>query len=144
MMALGMFVFSMHTVAHQELQRQTDWRHPSSSRVGARAARQYIGPGEDKITLPGTLLPQLTGSRMSLDVLREMADTGQAWMLVDGTGRIYGAWVIQGLAETHSEFFDDGAPRRIEFVVSLERIDDNLVDVSSVLGDLVTGLGGLL
>lgn len=143
MMSLGLFVFSMETLAYNELQRQTEWRHPSNSRVGARAAYQYIGPGEDLITLPGVLLAQLAGSRMSLDVLREMANTGRAWALVDGTGRVYGAWVIARLTEGHSLFFPDGAPRRIEFTLSLTRIDDDVTDPSSTLGDLSTSMGGI-
>lgn len=143
MMALGMFVFSLHTLAYQELQRQTEWRHPSTSRVGARPARQYIGPGEDTISLPGVLLPQLAGSRLSLDVLREMAGTGRAWVLVDGTGRVYGAWIIDRIIEGQSLFFRDGAPRRIEFTVSLARVDEGIVDVANALGDLATGFGGM-
>lgn len=143
MMSLGLFVFSMKTLAYNELQRQTDWRHPSNSRVGARAAYQYIGPGEDQITLPGVLLPQLAGSRDSLDVLREMANTGLAWVLVDGTGRVYGAWVIERLTEGHSLFFSDGAPRRIEFTLSLKRIDEDVTDPSSKLGDVSTSMGGM-
>lgn len=143
MMALGLFVFSMETMAYQELQRDTQWRHPSSSRVGARPAHQYIGPGPDQISLPGVLLPQLSGSRLSLDVLREMANTGQAWVLVDGTGRVYGAWIIEQLTEGHSLFFRDGAPRRIEFTVSITRVDNDLVDLSAVLGNIATGLGAM-
>ncbi|WP_241000963.1 phage tail protein, partial [Pseudomonas viridiflava] len=50
-----MFVFSLHTAAYQEMQRQTDWRHPTSSRVGAQPARQFLGRGEDAITLPGVI-----------------------------------------------------------------------------------------
>lgn len=143
MMALGLFVFSLETVAYQEMQRQTQWRHATSSRIGAREAHQYIGPGSDGITLPGVLLPQFAGSRMSLDVLRQMANTGQAWVLVDGVGRVYGAWIIEQISEGHSLFFSDGAPRRIEFSISLKRIDDDLVDISSVLGNLASGLGAL-
>lgn len=45
MMSLGTFVFSLQTAAYQQLQRQMSWRHPASERVGARAARQYVGPG---------------------------------------------------------------------------------------------------
>lgn len=143
MMALGMFVFSLHTLAYQDLQRQTEWRHPSTSRVGARPGRQYIGPGDDTISLPGVLLPQLAGSRLSLDVLREMANTGRAWVLVDGTGRVYGAWVIDRITEGQSLFFKDGAPRRTEFTVSLVRVDEGIVDVANMLGDLATGFGGI-
>jgi phage protein U len=129
MMALGMFVFSLHTLAYQELQRQTDWRHPSNSRVGTNPARQFAGRGDDAITLPGIILPELAGSALSLDALRYMADTGKAWPLVEGTGRVMGIWVIESITETKTLFFPDGAARRIEFSISLKRIDDGKVDM---------------
>lgn len=128
MMCLGQFVFSLSTLAYQDFQRQTQWRHPSNSRVGARPARQYAGPGDDTITLQGLLAPELTGSIDSLDKLREMADTGSAWPLVEGTGRVYGLYAIEGLNEGKTLFFKDGAARRIEFTVNLTRIDDDRVD----------------
>lgn len=128
MLALGMFVFSLHTVAYQEFQRQTDWRHPTSARVGARPARQFVGPGDDAITLPGVLLPELAGTVLGLDVLRQMADTGKAWPMVEGSGRLYGLWVIESLSETRTLFFPDGSPRRIEFSLSLKRADDGRDD----------------
>ena len=65
MMALGMFVFSLETLAYQEFQRQTDWRHGSTSRIGTNPARQYLGRGDDSITLPGVLLPGLAGSPLA-------------------------------------------------------------------------------
>jgi len=129
MMALGIFVFSLHTLAYQELQRQTDWRHPSSSRVGTNPARQFAGRGEDAITMPGIILPELAGSPISLDALRMMADTGKAWPLVEGTGRILGIWVIESVSETRTLFFPDGTARRIEFSISLKRVDDGKVDM---------------
>ena len=129
MLALGMFVFSLSTLAYQELQRQTDWRHISNSRVGAAPARQFVGRGDDAITLPGILLPELAGSGLSLDALRLMANTGKAWPMVEGSGRIYGLWVIESLSETKTLFFRDGTPRRIEFTLTLKRIDDDHIDL---------------
>ena len=129
MLALGMFVFSLSTLAYQELQRQTEWRHPSSSRVGAAPARQFIGRGDDSITLPGIIFPELAGTTLSLDALRLMANTGKAWPMIEGTGRIYGLWVIESLSETKTVFFRDGTPRRIEFTLSLKRIDDDQLDL---------------
>ena len=129
MMALGMFVFSLRTAAYQELQRQTDWRHASSSRVGAAPARQFIGRGDDAITLPGIIFPELAGSTLSLDALRLMANTGKAWPMVEGTGRIYGLWVIDSLSENKTIFFPDGTARRIEFTLSLKRTDDDRIDL---------------
>ncbi len=141
MMALGMFVFSLETLAYQEFQRQTDWRHGSTSRIGTNPARQYLGRGEDSITLPGVLLPGLVGSPLSLDTLRMMADTGKAWPLVQGDGRIFGLWVIESLSETRTLFFRDGAARRIEFNLKLSRIDDGRVDL---LGSLTGSVGSIL
>jgi len=141
MMALGMFVFSLETLAYQELQRQTDWRHGSTSRIGTNPARQYLGRGDDSITLPGVLLPGLAGSPLSLDTLRMMADTGKAWPLVQGDGRIFGLWVIESLSETRTLFFRDGAARRIEFNLKLTRIDDGRVDL---LGSVTGSIGGIL
>ncbi|KRP83798.1 MULTISPECIES: phage tail protein [Pseudomonas] len=129
MLALGMFVFSLSTAAYQELQRQTEWRHASNNRIGAVPARQFLGRGDDTITLPGVILPELAGSGLSLDAIRLMANTGKAWPMVEGSGRIYGLWVIESLSETKTIFFSDGTPRRIEFSLSLKRIDDDRIDL---------------
>ena len=129
MLALGMFVFSLSTAAYQELQRQTEWRHASNNRIGAAPARQFMGRGDDAITLPGIIFPELAGSTLSLDALRLLANTGKAWPMVEGTGRIYGLWVIESLSETKTVFFRDGTPRRIEFTLTLKRTDDDRIDL---------------
>lgn len=145
MMILGMFPFSLPTLAYQDFQRQTDWRHGSTSRIGTNPARQYLGRGDDSITLTGVLLPGLTGSALTLDALRAMADTGKAWPLIEGTGKIYGLWIIESLADKRSVFFRDGAARRIEFTLVLKRIDDGRIDLlgsaTQVGVGLLTGRG---
>ena len=144
MLALGMFVFSLSTAAYQELQRQTDWRHVSNNRIGAAPARQFVGRGDDSITLPGIIFPELAGSALSLDALRLMANTGKAWPMVEGSGRIYGLWVIESLSETKTLFFRDGTARRIEFTLSLKRTDDDRIDLlgtaTSVGANILRGL----
>ncbi|MEZ1353616.1 phage tail protein [Pseudomonas aeruginosa] len=141
LMAFGMFVFSLETAAYQDFQRQTEWRHGSTSRIGTNPARQFLGRGDESITLQGVLLPALAGSVLSLDTLRSMADTGKAYPLIEGTGRIYGVWVIESLSETRTIFFGDGAARRIEFTLSLKRIDDGRVDL---LSSAISSAGNIL
>jgi phage protein U len=125
--SLGQFVFSLSTLAYQELQRRTSWRHPSTSRVGGRPARQFLGAGDDSITLTGLLAPDQIGKLASLTELRKMGDEGEAYALVDGAGSVYGAFVIEGLDESQSLHQKDGTPRRIEFTITLTRVDDGLV-----------------
>lgn len=129
MMALGLFVFGLHTVPYQQLQRKRTWRHPSTSRVGRRPARQFTGPGDDAVTLSGVLYPELTGGRVSLNLLTAMADTGKAWPLIQGDGTFFGHFIIESSDETSSYFFTDGTARKIEFSLSLTRVDDDAKDM---------------
>lgn len=140
MMALGLYIFSLHTVPYQQLQRQLSWRHPSQSRIGKRPARQYAGPGDDTITLSGVLYPEVTGGRISLAALETMADTGKAWPLIEATGIYYGLYVIEEISQTSTLFFPDGAARKIEFSLKLSRVDDE----PSLLGKLTAGLLSML
>lgn len=128
MAALGQFLFALNTLAYQELRRSSAWRHPSNSRVGARPARQFIGQGDDSIMLTGLQAPEFMGERKALDRLREMADKGAAYALVNGAGENFGAWVIEGIDETGSVFVREGVPRRVEFTINLARVDDALAD----------------
>ena len=71
MMALGQFLFSLPTLSFNDFKRQTSWRHPTNSRVGARPASQSLGPGDDTISLSGLLVPEFAGKRVYLDQLRD-------------------------------------------------------------------------
>lgn len=125
LMALGQFVFGLDTLAYEELRRSTSWRHASSSRVGARPARQFVGVGDDTIALSGWLAPELCGSYASVAALRAMGDSGKAFALVGGTGEVFGQYVIESLAETGSLHARDGTPMRVAFDLQLTRVDDD-------------------
>ncbi|ENX53228.1 MULTISPECIES: phage tail protein [Acinetobacter] len=124
MMVLGLFVFSLRTASYEELQRVTSWRHPSNNRIGNTPAYQFTGKGEDTITLKGTTYHELTHSRVTLDQIRAMADTGKAYTLIEGTGKIYGLVIIESLDETKTYFFKDGAARKTDFTITLKVIKE--------------------
>ncbi len=137
MAALGLFVFMLKTTPYQTFQHKQSWRHAFNSRVGARPAWQFIGSDNDTITLSGELYPELTGGSLSLTVLTFMADSGKAWSFIDGSGMIYGMFVIESIDETKTEFMSGGAARKISFTLTLRRVDNNLFEM---LGDLQTQL----
>lgn len=140
MMSFGLFVFALGTLPYQELQRQLAWRHPSTSRVGAPPASQYLGRDDESITLSGVLLPELTGGRVSLAAVEEMAESGQAWPLIEGTGYYYGLFVVTALSTTSTVFFQDGAARRIDFQITLKRVDDRRTDLLGVVTESLRAL----
>lgn len=133
MMIFGMFVFSIPTATYQSLQRSTSWRHASNSRVGEAPAYQYLGPGEDTITLDGSIVPEF-GSQLSLTALRLMGNTGKSFPLIAGNGKIYGLWKLDSVDETQTYFFKNGKPRKVEFSLKLSK--------TKSAGSLITGVLG--
>lgn len=139
MMALGLFVFDIGTIPYQQLQHKMAWRHPSTPRVGKRPARQFAGPDDETIRLSGEIYPELhPKGRVSLELIRAMADQGMAWPLIEGTGMVYGFFAIDDIQVTKSIFFDNGGARKIEFDLSLVRVgDDNLHQLGAVASQLM-------
>ena len=130
MLMLGPIRFSIEQSAYQKLQRTTQYNwatqtplgHPIMKYVGlGGASRQYIGPGEDSINLDGTIYPQYNGGPLQLTLMRLSAGIGIALPLITGSGLIMGRWIIESVGETKTDFFDNGAARKIEFSLSLKR-----------------------
>lgn len=124
LMALGMFLFEIGTLPFEELQHKTDWRHARSARVGARDATQFVGVGDETISLSGAVYTELADGRVSLNELRDMGDAGEAYPLLDGAGTVYGNFVITAVDGRHTYLMADGTPRRIDFGIDLLRVDD--------------------
>lgn len=123
LMVLGMFVFGMSTLPYQEFQRRMSWRHATSERHGERAAAQYVGLGEDSVSLTGVLVPEVAGSFGAIDKLVDMASTGDNWPLLDGAGQIWGCYRIINIDTKGSAIIGGGIARRTEFAIDLERQD---------------------
>ncbi|WP_186078668.1 phage tail protein [Burkholderia gladioli] len=130
LVSLGGFVFSLSAAPFHELQRQRTWKHAKNSRVGARDGSQYVGQGADSITITGLIAAGELGSPLSLDTLARMADVGEAYMFVDGTGTVFGAFTIEELNETQTFHNVLGVPQKIEFTLTLNRVDDSALTAS--------------
>jgi phage protein U len=133
MLTLGLFVFQRQTLPYQTLKQNLEYNWSSNNRIGQRAAYQFLGVGEDSITLDGVLVPEITGGPLSLLALKTMAEQGKAWPLIGGDGAIYGMYVVKNINQTQSIFFANGSARQINFTMNLVRVDESL---SAMFGDL--------
>jgi phage protein U len=120
--ALGLFVFDSQTMLPDRIERDRAFRHARDDRFLAPAASQFVGVGDDKVTLTGTLVPELAGSASAIETLAEMASEGEAWPLMDGTGSILGTYTIDRLANGGSNLIDTGQARKIDFTLELTRV----------------------
>lgn len=124
LLAIGLFVFGMDRLSFETLERSASWKHGFTDRFGARAAGQYLGPGEEKITLNGMLVPEIAGTFGEIERLREMAGAGEVYPVVLGDGTVLGHYRIVNVDDRWSNLIAGGRPRTTEFAVDLIRSDD--------------------
>lgn len=122
-MALGEFIFEDKTAAYQQAQNSMNWRYDKADRFNARPAFQFLGVGDEKHTFSGALFGGDFGKFSSISTLKEMADKGEQYTLLSGLGDVLGEFVITGLDTTGTIFWEDGVPRKIDFTLTIERVE---------------------
>ncbi|RYH02862.1 phage tail protein [Salipiger sp. IMCC34102] len=118
-MARGAFRFAMSRTDYQTSRRAAAYRWESVDRAGRAPALQFAGPGTETITLSGTIYPSFAGSFRQMELMRAQAGLGVPMMLTDGMGFVWRKWAITEVNETRTLLFADGAPRKIDFDVTL-------------------------
>jgi len=126
MMKLGTFGFQTSTAAYQELRRVSDYRWQAQNRIGAKPAQQFLGIGNDEITLNGVVFPIIIQNKATrpMEDLRKLAALGNPQRMIAApngqTGYILGQWVIMQVSETDSAFAQGGLPQKVEFSLTLK------------------------
>ena len=126
MLTLGEFVFWALGTPYESIERDPSWRVAKHKRVSQRPLLQFVGPDEERITIAGTLYPQLTDGTASIEQLRALGDAGESLPLVDEAGWVYGLWAIENVSEKQSKIMW-GGPQRIDFTLKLTRDDDSAI-----------------
>ena len=127
-LSLGQFVFSVDTLTFNELQRSRSWSFANNDIAQGRPQYQFTGVGEETISIPFLIYQEHGfGNRQSVDDLAEMADTGAGYVLIDGTGYIYGIFAIDSIDDNRSFLTINGVPRKVDGTLKLTRVDDNRI-----------------
>jgi phage protein U len=119
MMSLGTFRFGVNKASYQTFTRTAGYRWGRQDRLGRQPAMQFLGPDTQEMVLAGTIYPHFKGGLRQVELMRLVARAGNPLLLCDGLGWVWDRWVITGVEETKSVFMADGAPRKIEFVLTL-------------------------
>ena len=89
--------------------------------VGAEQPLEYVGEGENAVTLNGRLFPEALGGGSGLTILHAMRASGRPQYLMRGDGRPLG-WHAIMQAQTRSEYLDArGVGKVIEVSIRLRR-----------------------
>ena len=125
MMALGDFRFEVGTAAYQQLTRSQSYRWEKQDRIGRLPAMQFTGADLQAVDIKGVIYPAFRGGLGQVQAMRDMAGKGEPLDLVDGTGKVWGLYVILDVAEDQSVFLDDGRPRKIDFTLKLSEYGED-------------------
>jgi phage protein U len=131
---LGDFQFDIPNGVPQTLERTAEYRWESQDRLLRAPAVQFLGPGNQEITLDGVLFPGFSGRQTTVENLRALAGKGEPQMLTDGNGRVWGKWSIRNLREGLGLFAPGGGARQITFSITLVKyVEDNPGQAASPL-----------
>ncbi len=140
MACLGFFVFMTNTVPLQQLERNNAWRHPHQNTIGGgQPPAQYVGQEPETISISAELRPEITGGDNSIELLRQMAATGEPHTLILGDGRVLGSYVILTIKDGQSQLMHDGKARAISFSMELKKVGDSAAGLSGQAFTLAAG-----
>lgn len=123
MAGLGDFRFSLNSASYDSLKRTSSYRWHKLERFEKRPARQFLGIGDDTITLSGTIYPEFKGGLEQLDKMRDMAGIGEPLELYFAfdtkKANAMGLWCVDEVEETQTYFHTNGQPRKQDFTLKI-------------------------
>jgi phage protein U len=113
------FYFGVSNLPQTSLSRTFAYRWEGAQRLGRRVAQQYLGPGEETVTIEGVIYPPAFGSFEALESMRREAMSGTPRAFVTAYGRYNGLWCIKSIQDKQAPYWPDGHPRKVEFTLEL-------------------------
>lgn len=125
MMKLGPITFSLPATCYQNISQTVEYRHTPQELIGKPPQYQFMGEGEDRLTLTGTLYTLEQGTSADPTTpWRASAKEGKPLPLYDGRGNKLGNFRILSVstdAGGDTGFYIKGVPKKREFTLDLVR-----------------------
>lgn len=117
-LALGEFVFGLATgFPYDRLARKTSGGWVDLDIISSKPLSHNTGQGLETVRLSGKA--QWSAGMAKVDELRAMANSRVPFTLVDGLGRNWGRWRIDGVSEDQERVIDDGTASLLNWTLEL-------------------------
>lgn len=117
-LALGEFVFGLATgFPYDRLARKTSGGWVDLDIISSKPLSHNTGQGLETLRLSGKA--QWAAGMAKVDELRAMANSRAPFTLVDGLGRNWGRWRIDGVSEDQERVIDDGTASLLNWTLEL-------------------------
>jgi len=138
MVGLGALRFQIDALNFSDLERSFAYRWEAQNRLGRRPAQQFLGPGEETITLKGTIYPNhpaFAGGLTELNTMRARSAQGAFFNLgarIGARGVALGRWCVRSIRDGQSYFHPNGQPSKVEFTIELVAYGEDSSSAMSV------------
>ncbi|EPK2678549.1 phage tail protein [Pseudomonas aeruginosa] len=117
-LALGEFVFGLATgFPYDRLARKTSGGWVDLDIISSKPLSHNTGQGLETVRLSGKA--QWGAGMAKVDELRAMANSRAPFTMVDGLGRNWGRWRIDGVSEDQERVIDDGTASLLNWTLEL-------------------------
>lgn len=120
--SIGALTLDTRPFSVETVQRSTSADFADKATMGGIAAREFMGEGEDKLTLSGQLLPFKIGGLTELEMAHSMRRAGQKLPVLRGDGVRLGWYVIDKIGENHEELMRDGVGFFIKYTIDMTKV----------------------
>ncbi|WEJ33852.1 phage tail protein [Devosia sp. SD17-2] len=93
--------------------------------IGTLPGREFMGEGDDKLTLSGQLLPFKIpggGGMTELEIAHGFRQSGQRLPVMRGDGRMLGWFAIESISEAHTALMSNGVGFRVKHTIALVKV----------------------
>ena len=121
LLSLGGIIFEVAPINLHEIETTVGADYAEKDVVGAAKPREYMGEADTTITLSGKMFPQKFGGLGGFAALQLMAQLGVPQMVVQGSGAVWGFYLIDKVTRTDTYLDAGGVGRIVEFEINLIR-----------------------
>ena len=108
--------------------------------IGSLPGREFMGEGDEKLSISGQLLPSKIGGLTELEALHAMRRSGQRLPVMRGDGKMFGWFVIEDIRESHSQLLANGIGFTVKHTISLTKTSPDGAS-PSIIGALLSIFG---
>jgi phage protein U len=106
--------------------------------LGRLPAREFVGEGDETLTLKGQVLPSKLGGLSSIEALHGMRRQGERTFVMRGDGRVMGWYAVEHISEQHEMLGPNGVGQVVKHEVKLIMVDPPGSDAGAgIIGDLI-------
>lgn len=106
-----------------EVERDGATDYAKKELLGRLPGREYVGEGDETLTLKGQVLPTKIGGLGEIEALHGLRRAGQQLIVLRGDGLLLGWFAIENVKESHEHLAANGVGQVVKHEIKLVRVD---------------------